>query len=389
MARKAATVQADLRDARARLLADDMTQAQLALESDREAEAALQAQRRTAEAELAAARAAEAEAETALEQIKPRLEAAQETWYALAALTERITSTRQVAAERMRHGAEQPAMSVGRDPEALEAEAAKVRAEEDDLNEQVKRAELALAEASSRRNGAEDAEAAEARSYASQLRAVADRREGLAKLTGQVNSLASRLEASGEESQRLGARLAEAIARAEDAERQFTQLETRLTGVTDGETSLDAAYEAAELALAALQTQTEDLKSEERAAEQRIATLQARIEALQVGLQRRDASGALLNGGPMSGLLGSLSSLITIEPGWQTAIAAALGSVTEALAVSDVSAALDAFDRLKAEDLGRAGMLLAGAPHPAAPCPSCPPARPSTWSRPTTTSNRP
>ncbi len=362
IARKAATVQAELRDARARLLADDITQAQLALDSERVAELALKAQRQGAEAALEAARAAEAAAEQTVEDLKPRLALAQENWYSLAALIERITTTASIATERMRHGSEPPALTGGRDPEALEREAAKVRAEESDLAEKVRLAEAALAAASGRRHDAEVAEAAETGRYATQLRAVADRREGLARLTGQVNSLKSRLQASGEEESRLAERLAESLRRAKEAERQFTALETRLTGISLGESTLDDDYEAAEAALVEARSEVEALRLAERDADQRVATQVARIEALKVGLQRRDASGALLSGGPQVGLLGSLSSMVTVQPGWEQAVSAALGSATEALVMSDLPAAVDAFERLKAEDLGRAGMLLADAP---------------------------
>ena len=372
VARKAATVQAELRDARARLLADDITQARLALESDRATELTLRAQHQAGEAELATARKAEAAAEQAVDDLRPLLAAAQEDWYALAALAERVTSTQQVAAERIRHGNEQPPTSNGRDPDALDREADKVRAEEVQLVDQVRLAAAALTEASSRRDEAESAEASAARSYASQLRAVADRREGLARLTGQVDSLRSRLEAGSEEEARLRARLTEAVARAEDAERQFTQLETRLTGVTDGESDLDTGYERAAEAQAAAESELERLRAAERAAEQRSATLRARIEALQVGLKRRDASGALLNDGELPGLLGSLASMVSIEPEWQTAVSAALGAATEALAVCDLSVALGVFERLKSGDLGRAGMLLGDAPDDGDPWPALP-----------------
>ena len=362
VARKAATVQAELRDARARLLADDLLAAQLAMESDRAAELALQAKRQAAETELDAAREAEQAAELALSALTPRINAAQENWYALAAVAERITTTTSIAAERMRHGAEQPTLQAGRDPEALEAEAAKVRTEEAQLNEEVRRAEIDLQAATTRRNGAEEAEQTAARDYAAQLRAVADRREGLARLNGQVNSLQSRLQASGEEESRLAARLADAVARAEQAEREFTTLETRLTGISDGEPGLDDAHEAAEAELEEASAELEELRNTERAAEQQLATLVARLEALQVGLQRRDASGALLAGDPPVELLGSLADLISVEEHWRTAVSAALGGAAEALAVPNLAGAVDAFEHLKAEDLGRAGLLVAGAP---------------------------
>ena len=360
VARKAATVQAELRDAKARLLADDLTQARLALASDHAAELELRTRKQGAEAELAAAREAEQAAERTLDELKPTLAGAQEDWYALAALAERVTSTQQVAAERMRHADAQPAGTSGRDPEALESEAAKIREEEAVLAEQVAHAEQALVGAAARRKEAEEAETSAARSYTAQLRAVADRREGLARLTGQASSLQSRLQASGEEEARLRARLAEALARAEDAERQYKLLEMRLGGVGDGELDLDERFESALAAQTVIADEIWGLRERDQDAERRCATLAARIDALKMGLQRRDASGALLAGAPTDGLLGSLAGMVSVEAAWQSAIAAALGAATEAVVVADLATALEAFERLKDEDLGRAGMLVSG-----------------------------
>ena len=360
VARKAATVQAELRDAKARLLADDLTQAQLALDSDRAAEAELQTRKQTAEHELAAAREAEAALERQLDELKPRLAGAQENWYALAGLAERVTSTGQVAAERMRHGEAQPATPSGRDPEALEQEEAKVREQEAELAAEVTTSRQRLEQASADRSAAEKAEADEARRYQAQLRAIADRREGLAKLTGQVNSLQSRLQASDEEESRLSARVTEAEQRATEAEHQYKVLETRLGGVSDGEFDLDAGYEQALAEQQEVEEEISGLKSAEQEAEQRQAMLGARIDALRVGLQRRDASGALLASDPIDGLLGSLPEMITVDPRWQHAVSVALGAATEALVATGFPAVNEAFDRLKTEDLGRAGLLISG-----------------------------
>ena len=141
VARRAATVQAELRDARCRLLADELSQTRLALESDNAANQARQARRRQTEAELAQARDAERAAEFALQELAPRSAIAQENWYALASLAERITATASIAAERMRHGDEPLPTGDGRDPEAMAQEAARIRAEEAGLADQVTRAE--------------------------------------------------------------------------------------------------------------------------------------------------------------------------------------------------------------------------------------------------------
>ena len=97
IARRAAVIQADLRDARLRLLADDYVTASTRLQRDQTDEAAALARRAELERVLAQARQREAELDNDEQQHAPRLAAAQEAWFALSALAERL---RGVAAGR-------------------------------------------------------------------------------------------------------------------------------------------------------------------------------------------------------------------------------------------------------------------------------------------------
>src|SRR3954449_2764047 len=136
IARRAQTIQADLRDARLRLAADDLVGLRAALDAEVADETALLARRAEVERALAQAQARENELEAALADQTPRLARAQETWYRLAGLRERFRGTVSLAAERQRHGAEAvEEHDSGRDPEALEAEAAQVRAEHDAIEQ--------------------------------------------------------------------------------------------------------------------------------------------------------------------------------------------------------------------------------------------------------------
>lgn len=366
VARKAAVIQAELRDAKARLIADDYVLATLALESDLAVEADLKARRTSLEASLEAARAAESEAEVAAREALPRLNAAQETWYGLAGLRERLASTVTIAGERVRNAesagdGERP----GRDPELIEREAAEVRKAEEALRVEVANAGQALTDASATLKETEAAHEQAERSYAAQLRAIADRREGLARLTGEVNTLRSRTEAAGAEIERLGAARDDALGRAESATRSFAALETRIAGVSDGESGLDAAYESAAEQVEQLEASLAEIRQAEAKAQTERATLAARLDALALGLERKDASAALMAAGDaVGGLLGSVATLIGVRPGYEAAISAALGSAADAVAVADLDAALGAFGHLKAEDLGRAGLLLGGASAP-------------------------
>ncbi len=83
IARRAAVIQADLRDARLRLLADDYVTLAADLARDEADEAAKAQARATLEAALGQARDREADLEAAQQQHAPRLAAAQETFFAL------------------------------------------------------------------------------------------------------------------------------------------------------------------------------------------------------------------------------------------------------------------------------------------------------------------
>ncbi|WP_370248769.1 chromosome segregation protein SMC [Nocardioides sp.] len=368
VARRAATVQADVRDARARLLADDLVTARTALEQELADESVLVERRTEVEASLARAREAEAELEAALREDLPALSAAQETQYALGSLRERIRGTQGLAAERVRNAAgagEAEAGARGRDPEQLEAEAETAREREAANAAEVEQLRLALEGAVTARREAEEAAAAEDRRIAALQRAAADRREGLARLHGQVNALKSRAAAAADEIGRLTLAREEALARAARAQHDFTALETRVAGLDAGEEGLDAEHEDAVAALDAIEERLAAVRAEVQDADRERSALAARKDALELGLARKDGGGALLaaggDGGPLDGVLGSVATLLSVSPGHETALAAALGAAADAVAVADPAAAVAALEHLRAGDLGRAGLLVGGA----------------------------
>nr|WP_041289463.1 chromosome segregation protein SMC [Kribbella flavida] len=364
VARRAVTIQAEVRDGRSRLLADDIVQAQSALEAELKDEAMLTQRRSEIEASLREARELEAELEEALREDAPALQAAQDTWYQLSQFSERIKGTARIAADRIRSlndEAEEP--RAGRDPEELELEAARVRETEAQIEAEVEAHSELLAEAIERRQQLEAEHAEEERRIAALIRASADRREGLARLTGQVNALKSRAAAAESEIGRLAANRREAEQRAAKAQHDFTALETQVAGLDAGEKGLDDQYEAAQGVLDEMDERLTKLRAEERDAERERTGLAARKEALEIGLNRKDGAGALLAASEqVTGLMGSIAALLSVRPGYETAVAAALGEAADAVAVTHTAAAVDAVGHLKEHDLGRAGMLLGDAP---------------------------
>jgi chromosome segregation protein len=365
VARRASVVQAEVRDARARLLADDLASARTALEEELADESILVERRAEVEDAVALAHQAEAALEAALRDDLPALARAQETWFGLAGMRERLRGTASLAAERVRNaaGSEQDSLDFGRDPDDLEAEASRIREQETAIAGEVDGHRKVLDSAVTARCTAEEAADEEDRRVAGLLRAAADRREGLARLAGQVNAVKSRAAAADDELGRLESARAGAAARADRAQHDFTALETRVAGLDAGEEGLDAEHEAALAVLDDLTEQLAKTRQESAQADRDRSAMQARKDALELGLNRKDGVAALLAASEsVSGLMGSVAAVLTVDPGYETAIAAALGSAADAVAVTGGDAAASAIGHLKAADLGRAGMLLSGAP---------------------------
>jgi chromosome segregation protein len=365
VARRAAQVQADLRDARLRLLADDLLALRGTLEAEVRDETALRERRNAVEQELTGVQQRETALEVAAAEQAPRLTRAQETWYRLSALEERLRGTATLASERHRHLTselpEEAAGSVaGRDPEQLDREAATVREQEAALGEQLAADADRLQGAVTRRTDAEGALAAEEKALVAAVRAVADRREGLARLRGQVGALRSRAEGAEAEIGRLAAALADAHARVERARADLAALQAEAGGLDEGEVDLDDKHEQAAEGLATAQDRLAQLQADEREAERDRSTFAARRDALALSLTRKDGSGALL-AGDVPGVLGSVAALVTIAHGHEHAVSSALGAVADAVAVSSPAAAARALARLKSDDAGRAGVLVGGA----------------------------
>ncbi|MEU7102426.1 chromosome segregation protein SMC [Streptomyces longwoodensis] len=364
VARRAAVIQADLRDARLRLLADDLVRLREALQAEVADEAALKERKEAAELELRKALQREALLEDEVRRLTPRLQRAQQTWYELSQLAERVRGTISLADARVKSATSAPPEERrGRDPEDMEREAARVREQEAELEAALEAAQRALDDTVAHRAELEGALAAEERRLKDAARALADRREGLARLGGQVNAARSRAASAQAEIERLAAARDEAQDRAVRAQEEYEALQAEVDGLDAGDAELAERHEDAKRRLAEAEAAQTAAREAVTAAERRRAATQARHEALALGLRRKDGSGALLGARDrLSGLLGPAAELLTVTPGHEAALAAAFGAAADALAVTSPGAAAEAIRLLRKEDAGRATLLLTGAP---------------------------
>ena len=360
IARMASAIQADLRDARLRLLADDYVTLAAELEHDQADEAAAGQLRASLEAAVAAARANEAALEAAEQEDAPRVAGAQDTFVALAGLAERMRGVLSLAAERQRHLSDVEPQRAGRDPDELDQEAAQLRGQERELTDRLAAAREQLTATAAERHAAEDALAENERQVVAAARAVAQRADQLAQLRGQVEAAMSRAGAAEEEAARLATAAEQAQVRAEQAQAEHAALHDRVAQES-GREDLAAAHKQASAELTAVSARVAERRRDEHAASEHRAACAAREQALAEAVTSgADASGILLaEPGGFDGVLGALAGLLTVSDGAQDAIAAALGAAAESVAVASVDAAVEIMTTLRTKDAGRAGLVIA------------------------------
>jgi chromosome segregation protein len=369
IARRAATIQADLRDAKLRLLADDYMTLRTKLEREEADEAAIRARRAELEENLAIARAQEEALDLAAAERAAGLARAQQTWFALSSTTERLRALAGLAAERARLLAAAPEPErAGRDPDELDRQAAELREEEAGLTERLTVGREVLTAAVEERTEAEGELADTERRLADNARAAAGRAERLARLRGQADAADSRSAAGQEELGRLLTAAAQARDRAERARQEYSEVQDVADDRDEDRSGLAAAHEAAAAAHSQCKERAAALRRAERQANSDVAAHRARKEALEETLRRgADGSSAVLaDPARFRGVLGSFAERLSVTDGFETAIAAALGAAADAIAVSGLDAALAVLAELASADSGSVSLVIA---HPG-PAPS-------------------
>ncbi|MEW1751430.1 AAA family ATPase [Streptomyces angustmyceticus] len=362
VARRAAVIQADLRDARLRLLADDLVTLRRALQAEIADEAALKERKEAAGARLRTAQQQEAALEEEVRTLTPRVQRAQQTWHELTQLAERVRGTISLAEARVKSAsAAPPEERHGRDPEDMEREAARIREQEAELTAALEAASRALEDTVEHRAGLERQLADEERRLRDVARAIADRREGLARLSGQVTAARGRAASAQAEIGRLAEARDDARRRAVTAQEEYEQLRAEVDGLDADDEEIAERHEAARSELAEAESALSAAREALTTAERERAATAARHDALALGLRRKDGTGALLAAADrLTGLLGPAAELLTVTPGFEIPVAAALGVAADALAVTGPGTAAEAIRLLRTQDAGRAAMVLGG-----------------------------
>lgn len=367
IARRASLIQARVRDAKARLLADDLASALSKLSVLEESDESAAVRRASLEEQIAAARAELARLEDAERASSPALDQASSDWQALTTITERLRGTLMAATQKVALRVTPELPPGGEDPDVLDERARVAGAEDAALVGQVEAARSALTSATRAREAAEDADDSASRELARVNRVIADHREKVARLTGDASTAASRLEAAIAEADRAWGAYRAAQERAEAAEKAVPASSVGSVGPdasdSAGSSSEDEAgggaarvHAEASARRDAARSRVDELLGVEREARADRARWEARRDALEQLLAPEDGTAELL-GRP--GVLGQVAPLLHVTPGFEDAVAAALAPFADAVVVDSLARGLGELDAARAA--GRSLRLVVGA----------------------------
>ncbi|WP_316310731.1 AAA family ATPase, partial [Clavibacter michiganensis] len=356
VARQAQTVAAVVRDARARLVADEVVTLRRALAEHTRTEEERTTERMVLQEKLD--RAVIRSERIVEEQEGDEVDGARRTAFALEQVQERLRNLLSLAQQRL--------ALLGSADDAPEAAAGTTPGQVQESRDEAARLIALIAEAeagwaSARQATAAGRQALDALDEEIQAQSALVSRHDLeiAGLTGRAETAGSRLAAVRSEVLRQQNALDAARARLAAAEAERERGEAEGEADEQGGSELTRAYEDAQADVASEESAIEAVREELHAKERERDALAAREQALASALDQRDGSSDLVAAG-LPGIRGLLAEHVHVQPGYEAAVAAALGSLADAVLAETHDDAVAALRRAVDDDLGRVEVVVAG-----------------------------
>ena len=363
VAREAQLIAATVRDARARLLADDVVALRTALDAHGRTEGERHSERLVIQEQLEQKEGRVRRLEEA--QVGDAVDAARRTSFGLESVQERLRGLYTLANQRLALlGSQAPSATTTSSvtPQRVQdatAEVERLRAGIGTAADAYARAQTATSAVRRDLDAVDD-------EIAAQSDLVSKHDLQVSHLAGQADTAASKLAAVRGEVLRHENAVAAARDRLAAARRQLDEFDDTATDDNDGpEVDLDDVLEQAQLQVRQAESEIDRLRELLHGHERERDALAARTGALSLALGQQDGSSALIDA-QLAGISGLIIERMTVRPGFERAIAAALGSLADAVAAADLPAALTALEHAAEHTLGRVELVLAGEPddHP-------------------------
>ena len=355
IAKEAQSIASIVRDAKARLLADEVVELRAAITASSRSESERKTERIVLQEQLDQAKLREHRLEQ--EQVGDAVDAARRVAFGLESVQERLRNLYALANQRLALLGQQSEVAE-QAPGVTPGMVADARDEAERLTETIAEAEIGWREAQAATVEARATLDALDEEIAHQSSLVSRHDLEISKLTGQAATAASRLAAVRGEVLRQQNALDAARERGAAAAANLAEIQSTATLDDASETDLDALYQTAQAEVVAAESDIDRLREELHGHERERDALTARVGALSLALDQKDGSSALV-GARRDGIRGLVAENIQVRPGYEAAIAAALGSLADAVLAADRAAGVDALAHARAGELGRVEIVLA------------------------------
>ncbi|MDA2970999.1 MAG: chromosome segregation protein SMC [Actinomycetota bacterium] len=238
----------------------------------------------------------------------------------------------------------------------LEADAAGLRAELDDVEAGIARLEPEGLELAND-EAAFEGERAEAATLFDGIASTASAATAAAEVRGELRTLRAALESTEVEHRRVVTRRDALGERDSRLASEVENLRLELTRAQEAEEPLVGEVAEAESTRLAAEAAHEAAVVARTEAASSLARWQARVEALQLALDSARARAGAEKLRDVEGVVGTLLDLVRIDVGWEDAVEAALGEALNAVVVNDASSARRALSHLR--ESGTSGAVLA------------------------------
>ena len=357
VARQAQGIASVVRDAKARLIAYEVTELHNALEQTAKSETDTKAERNILQQIIEGNTARIRELEAA--QVSSDLDNARSLSYQFDAMGERLRALLTLANQKVALlGTRADATGAQVDPAAIEADALAAESQIVALEAVVESLKNGLTEAEAARNSARDILEQYDNEIAEQNTLLSQFDLDKARLANEGTVAESRLAGLRSEMVRQDGTLNDATDRLNAARAEYANLEAQLQSQQAGDGSLQGRYEAAQRAVSESGASIESIRDQIHKAERERDSLEARRSALDLTLNQKDGATELTAAG-LRGIRGLVATHIKIESGFENAIAAALGPLADALVADSREEGLAAIEHLKNSDGGRVELIVA------------------------------
>ncbi|KAB1664392.1 chromosome segregation protein SMC [Pseudoclavibacter sp. CFCC 13611] len=370
IARSAQQIQAEVRDATSRLLAAEIVELDTDLGTLATQRQALENEQGVLRETVAASRSRQTELEATT--VSDELERSRAVVHRLESAAERFRSLRSIAEQRVALLSVRP-QTFDLDVAAKFDQADSARSAARELAERATELSTALDEQRAATREAFDALQAVDAQIAEQAALISRHELRRSALANAVEVAAGKVEAAERQVESQGSAVQQATERRDQraqALAEATAAEQTAEPTPDGSdtsgsltTGLDAAYRAATDRLEAAERALTAARDLQAKATSEADSQQARAAALAMALESRDGSAQIIHAETI-GVRGRVADALQVQAGFEAAVAAALGALTDALLVDSSAAGAAVLGDARAGDLGQVTGVVA---EPAAP----------------------